>query len=148
MTHSDTPLTSAELKGPLRDCIETMRKSLELALHSAISTRDTTGTCLYGSILVKTAVEQWFKDFTAVIRGGSPDESPGLGCFDGRLWRGHYWVELQRDGVPVWVVDITADQFGFPPVRILPFPDAMQNYNAGDQRHVDEAVEDEMSRIG
>lgn len=48
-------------------------------------------------------------------------ESPDLGPFGfhtGARWESHAWVEVGG-----WIVDITADQFGAPPVVVVPATD-------------------------
>lgn len=132
----------------LRACISAMRTSLVNALQSAIGTPDTTGACLYGCILVRLAITQWAKPYTAAVRGGGPLEGPELGLFDGTSWRGHYWVEVQLDGQPIYVADISADQFGLEPLVLMPWAQAQQVYRPGEQQAVDEALAEELARVG
>ncbi|WP_336799455.1 hypothetical protein [Kaistia sp. MMO-174] len=47
----------------------------------------------------------------------APDLGP-FGFFDGTRWESHAWIEC--DG---FIVDVTADQFGAPPVLVTPATD-------------------------
>lgn len=125
----------------LHEILQGTRGIFEQVLKSAIATANTAGTCLYASVLVAKSVEKW-TPFSAVVRGGGPVEGPALGYYDGTVWQGHYWVEVQLQGEPVAVVDITADQFGGPPVQVLAWAHARDRYRAGEQDAVDEAVRD------
>lgn len=125
----------------LQDILHGTRGIFEKVLSSSMSTSDTTGSCLYASVLVAKSVEKW-TPFSAVVRGGGPLEGPALGYYDGSAWQGHYWVEVQLQDEPVAVVDITADQFGGPPVQVLAWAHASDRYRAGEQAAVDEAVQD------
>ena len=58
------------------------------------------------------------------------------------LWYGHYWVDAQIEGEGDFVVDITADQFGHPPVMVIPGLDAVTIYRPGRQDLVDAAAEE------
>lgn len=95
------------------------------------------GSCLYGSVLVAELVER-FGQARALIRGGSGDGCTGALDTDGE-WQGHYWVEVERNGL-ILVVDITGDQFGHEPVRILGVDEARSVLAPGPQEIVDEAA--------
>lgn len=75
------------------------------------------GTCGRSSLFLQRALVH--AGIPAVWRSGSPHGGRQIGCFDGVNWHGHAWVET--DG---WIVDITADQFGGPPVLVVQHPDA------------------------
>ena len=95
------------------------------------------GSCLYGSVLLVELVER-FDRARAVIRGGSGEMGTGAVDVDGE-WQGHYWVEVEKDG-EVLVVDITGDQFGYGPVRVLSVTEARSFLVPGQQAIVDEAA--------
>ncbi|MFN3521429.1 MAG: hypothetical protein ACK4YQ_04220 [Phenylobacterium sp.] len=57
-------------------------------------------------------------------RSGAPREDAVCGFFDGVEWRGHAWVECGG-----WLVDLTLDQFGGPPVLVTCADD--NRYRAG-----------------
>lgn len=104
------------------------------------------GSCLHAAVL---AAWLWnrFHGGGARLRGGDGDL--GMGALDALgTWRGHYWVEVfDKEGR--FVVDITADQFGHPPVRVLLHSDvAGHQYRAGRQDLVDAAVEDLAESLG
>lgn len=81
-----------------------------------------------------------------MIRGGG-------GLAEGILdttgnWRGHYWVEVSASRASALVVDITADQFGWDPVRILALPKARDVYRPGEQADVDAAAHSVAIELG
>ncbi|MFC0698133.1 hypothetical protein [Paraburkholderia humisilvae] len=89
---------------------------------------NTGGTCLYGAILLRNALEQFGK-CEAAVRGGDGKLCEGAIDQTG-MWHGHYWVEGKSpDGVS-FVADITADQFGWPNAIVLPMDQARKRYRA------------------
>ena len=85
----------------------------------------TAGTCLYGSILLQQALDR-FGNCEAVVRGGDGAGDGGAQDKAG-AWHGHYWVEGRtKDGKP-FLADITADQFGWPPVVVLPLAEGAED---------------------
>lgn len=54
--------------------------------------------------------------------------------------RGHYWVLARLHDSTNIVIDITADQFGHPPVRVIDLSESHHWYVVGQQNIVDEAV--------
>lgn len=117
---------------------QTMRRALEPGLDrdetgSAISA----GSCLYASILMAESLVR-FCAASVVIRGGSGEGGVGARDTQG-LWHGHYWLEARTADGEHWLVDITADQFGHDPVRVLALRDA-GDYRPGEQAEVDAAV--------
>lgn len=96
------------------------------------------GACLYASVLVAFSLRRFFPG-SAVVRGGAGHGGCGIndpwgGC------HGHYWVEYHASAGAAFVVDITADQFGHPPVLVLEERDAACVYRPGRQDEVDLAV--------
>lgn len=132
-------MTEPVLDPQTLELLQTTRQMFEQILEQSVGQRTTEGSCLYASVLLRETLNKW-SPFDAIVRGGGPLEREACGFHDGRQWQGHYWVELQRDGVPVAVADITADQFGGPPVQVLPWEYAVLRYRAGAQADVDEAA--------
>jgi hypothetical protein len=114
-----------------------MRAVYADALQMHLGKTQTAGSCLYAAILMRTAIVQWLKRYTAVIRGG--DGAGDGGVFAEGKGHGHYWVEVGVDDTP-WIVDISGDQFGFPPVNLRPASELRDCYVAGDQAVVDDHV--------
>lgn len=97
------------------------------------------GACLYASFLFKEALDRFTK-YESVIRGGGNGDG-GIIDASGTL-KGHYWVEaLDPGNGKKWVIDLTADQFGFDDVVILPLSDA-KRYVPGDQSEINTHVEE------
>jgi len=117
------------------------RRTFTLALRGAFGNNDTQGTCLFASWLVRAMVTRWIVDARATIRGGDGHQDGGCLDVDGTL-RGHYWVEIELPGGERGVADITADQFGHPPIRWVPFPRAAAEYRPGHQATVDASAQD------
>lgn len=104
------------------------------------------GSCLHAAVL---AAWLWnrFHGGGARLRGGDGDLEMGALDANGS-WCGHYWVEVFLEEGR-FVVDITADQFGHPPVRVLVHSDvAGRQYRAGRQDLVDGAVLDLAESLG
>lgn len=74
------------------------------------STRE---TCLYASLMLAAMLTRG--GYPTRIRGGDGDMDGGLLTSTSR--HGHYWCEATSDDVD-FVVDLTADQFGFERVII------------------------------
>ncbi|ONC41442.1 hypothetical protein AQ914_18625 [Burkholderia pseudomallei] len=128
----------------VEDVCSKMRDTFERVL--TISDIDgTSGTCLHAAILLQQSLEQ-FAACGAVVRGG--DGAGDGGALDAMgTWHGHYWVEGEsEDGCP-FVADITADQFGWPPVVVLPLEAARERYQPGDDATCRLAVNDELERM-
>lgn len=73
------------------------------------------GTCQTTSLFLATVLQEHGFD-AAVAQGNDPGANEGY-CHNGR-WHGHAWVTCGG-----WIVDISADQFGCPPVSIRPLDD-------------------------
>ncbi len=114
------------------------RKALEPGMPVLDGTPNPEGTCLYASFLLRRSLEQ-FADCVAKVCGGDGHGDGGVRGSDG-AWHGHYWVEGRTFTGKAFVADITADQFGFEPVVVLPLRQARANYLPGAQDDVDCAV--------
>jgi hypothetical protein len=88
-------------------------------------------------VLLRAVLEK-FTGCQVHVRGGDGCQDGGYVGPDGA--HGHYWVEVDSQTDGRWVVDITADQFGGPPVLVLRSAEA-PGYVAGDQNVVDEQVD-------
>lgn len=113
------------------------RRSLEPVMPSPEGKVTSAGTCLYASYLLQQLLER-FADCVSIVRGGDGHGDGGIrGCDD--VWYGHYWVEGRTFIGKMFVADITADQFGFDPVVVLPLRQARYRYISGAQDDVDRA---------
>lgn len=88
------------------------RSTFDRLLGAALGHGETAGTCLFACVLLASLLEK-FAGCTVRIRGGGDGVG---GYFDGKAWRGHYWVEAVDSQGLQWIADITADQFGAAPV--------------------------------
>jgi hypothetical protein len=123
---------------------EGMRAVYADALQMHLGKVQTAGSCLYAAILMRTAITQWLERYTAHIRGG--DGAGDGGVFTEGRGHGHYWVEVEVDNT-AWVLDISGDQFGFPPVNLRPALELGGSYVPGDQSVVDDHVEQLMAEM-
>lgn len=73
------------------------------------------GTCQTSSLFLATLLRE--HGFNANVAQGN-DPSKYEGYFHDGCWYGHAWVTCEG-----WIVDISADQFGCPPVSIKPLDD-------------------------
>lgn len=122
----------------LQSFAETTRRALEPGLDRGVDGRViSAGSCLYASILLAETLGR-FNLARSVIRGGSGARGQGARDVDGR-WHGHYWIEAMTAAGEHMVIDITADQFGHAPVRVLPIAKA-HDYSPGEQSEVDAAA--------
>lgn len=106
-----------------------------------------TGACLCSSILTALLLSKCgYGD--AEIRGGDGATDGGVLDSDGNL-RGHYWVDLKARLGRRYVVDVTADQFGYALVVVLQLEDVAigSRYRAGNQRLVEDHVRQEREAI-
>ena len=110
------------------------REIFERVLAQSQGHQRTLGTCLYAAVLCSVVINR-FTNLQAIVRGGDGEADGGL-FIDG-VGHGHYWVEA-REGDQAFIVDITADQFGLPPVIVAPTDDLPARYIPGDQATVDE----------
>ena len=133
----------------LRVTCESCRAVLEALLGNVLPdvplSHRIAGSCLYGCVLLSLAIQK-FTGADATICGGDGAGDGGLLDPNGTL-RGHYWVEgvLPLAGLE-FVADITADQFGYAAVVVVPKRDAPQ-YIRGNQARVDAHVRQEFGAI-
>lgn len=122
------------------------RRGLEPGLDQASGGQAiSAGACLHASILLAVMLQR-FGPWHVEIRGG------GDGCAGARdtrgVLRGHYWAVAFDPSGESFVVDITADQFGYAPVEVIPSAQAAGRYVAGPQEDVDRVVAEEASALG
>jgi hypothetical protein len=111
------------------------RRSLEPGMPDLHGQAQSTGMCLHGSMLLMVLLRQFaIPDCFIEIRGGEF----GIRDLSG-VWRGHYWVEASL-AEERYVIDITADQFGYDRVVVLPIEVAQQMYRPGPQDEVNDAL--------
>lgn len=122
----------AELIQGSRDIHERLLRASEI--------EETAGTCLYASFVLRMALEK-FGRCRATIRGGDGGDDGGAVDVHGTL-RGHYWVEGTTPEGIAFVADVTADQFGHPPVYFERADASRTRYIPGDDTVVSEAVAD------
>ncbi|WP_319825504.1 transglutaminase domain-containing protein [Thalassovita sp.] len=79
------------------------------------------GTCGRSSLFLREVLRA--EGLMAEFVAGSPSEGQE-GYWLGGAWHGHAWVEVEG-----WIVDVTADQFGAPPVIVSPV--GISRYRAG-----------------
>lgn len=131
------------MQGPsLIDEIAEFARNMRIALEPGLLKNErgdaiSEGSCLYASVLVASSINRYCLA-SAVICGGG-DGFAGARDKHGEL-QGHYWVKATLKDGGVVIVDITADQFGHEPVRVLPLVDAKPWYVAGPQGIVDDAA--------
>ncbi len=123
----------------LREIAYVARRSIEPGLQADGSgSYKSAGACLHACLIVVMLFTN-FGNFIPTVRGGSD----GAGAFDTLgNWRGHYWVEIKASSGAMFVVDVTADQFGHDAVVVLPFDEASERYRKGPQAEVDEVFAD------
>jgi hypothetical protein len=140
-TSHDVTETSAlsELKRLAGSSRELFREILEMS----INTRDTKGACLYASLMCSTALNK-FTAAKVTIRGGDGEGDGGI--FVDGVGHGHYWMEADVDGLH-YIVDITGDQFGLPPLIVERVEVMAQIYVPGCQGTVDHHVAELMAEI-
>jgi hypothetical protein len=115
----------------VRDCLD-----VALSQCDVKQIPKSNGTCLHASVLLKHLFDANALTRSTVIRGGHGKENQGILGIDGN-WQGHYWVHaISNDGNQL-ILDITADQFGYPKVVVSPVADSMHMYRAGRQHEVD-----------
>lgn len=128
--------SKAEILADVRDLTQKNRDLFMVLLNKSIQTDDTVGSCLYAAFMCSTVLSK-FTQAEISIRGGDGEGDGGL-FVDGAS-RGHYWLEADIQG-DKYVVDITADQFGLPPVIVERLEVMSQIYVPGCQETVNEHV--------
>ncbi|HFK1853781.1 TPA: hypothetical protein ACGW3N_000463 [Pseudomonas aeruginosa] len=114
------------------------RKIFEEMLDHSIGSATTKGTCLYAAFLCAEVIRK-FSGFPTRIRGGDGEFKKGINI-QGSC-HGHYWTEVSVNGCR-YIVDITADQFGLPPVLVVDAIEDSLRYRPGLQAAVDAHVND------
>ncbi|EOT5430086.1 hypothetical protein VSS22_24830 [Klebsiella pneumoniae] len=127
---------------PPREVVEMSRRIFENVISSSLNTADTTGTCMYGSILVSMLLEI-FSGVRTRIAGGDGVGDGGILTAAGM--KGHYWVVANVHGM-LFVVDITADQFGMDKIVYKGLKDAPE-YIEGHQITIDDHVHETLHQI-
>jgi hypothetical protein len=118
------------------------RQLHEVMLRKSLGHRETEGTCAFATYFLDGLIKQFRPDIRSVIRGGDGERDGGYFDDQGRGF-GHYWLEIDDNGQR-FVADITADQFGAEPVRLLPLSVTSRTYVPGD----DELVQEQMEVFG
>lgn len=116
------------------------RKIFEHVLTSSFGRAETRGACMYASIMLATLLSK-FAEAPSHVCGGGPPMDGGLVDLAGVL-RGHYWVEGMTGSGEAFVADITADQFGYSTIVVLPLA-AAARYQRGDQSLINQHIEEE-----
>ena len=143
MTNQPTS-DAAQILHDVRGLTTKNREIIETILRESLSSSDTAGACLYASLICAQTINK-FTAASAIIRGGDGEGDGGL-LVDG-VRNGHYWLEVDVCG-DLFIVDITADQFGLPPVIIERVEVMQQLYVPGNQQVVDGHVADMKNQIG
>lgn len=128
---------SMTTRDELRQFADSARRSVDPGLQNDLRGQPiSAGSCLHASLIFVLLLRRFGRG-TARIRGGGP---PTSGCLDrsGEL-RGHYWVDVLTSERDAFVVDVTADQFGYEQVVVMPLPESLLRYRPGPQDEVDEA---------
>ncbi|KDN94682.1 hypothetical protein [Hydrogenovibrio marinus] len=98
------------------------------------------GACLYIAFFLKFMLSSFQGKYEAHIRGGGNGDS-GTIDVDGTM-QGHYWVEVKDMATgESFIVDPTADQFGYDKVVIIPLREN-DRYFPGSQTEIDNHVDD------
>ena len=105
------------------------------------------GSCLHASILLQINLDGFCGTRTRVCGGEGEDEGDCGALDSAGRWRGHYWVEGVTCAGEGFVADITADQFGWPPVVLMPLASARDRYRRRDDDLVDEVVQEELVKM-
>ena len=126
----------------VREMCGRMRGILEQMLQDAMGTGETEGSCLHAAILLSSLISR-FSGGRAHVAGGGPPMDGGMRDKTGVL-RGHYWVEGALAGGQEFVADITADQFGYEKVILLPLAEARKLYLPGNPETIAQHVAEEL----
>ena len=117
---------------PPHEVVEMSRRIFENLISSSLNTSDTTGTCMYGSILVSMLLEK-FSGVRTRIAGGDGVGDGGIVTPEGM--KGHYWVVANVHGM-----------LGMDSIIYKGLKDAPE-YVEGHQALVDEHVADSFHKI-
>jgi hypothetical protein len=122
----------------VEEIVRDSREVHEMMLRAS-NIQATKGTCLYASFVLCMFLEK-FGQCEAVVRGGDGQLDGGAVDTSG-IRHGHYWVEgTTPDGIE-FVADVTADQFGHPPVYFDRVENSRGRYVPGDDADVQAAVQ-------
>jgi hypothetical protein len=139
-----SPTVSDRATPPLTEITEIttdFRLLFEHLLESSLAVRETKGSCLHAAILLSDLLEK-FAGASTQVKGGGPESSGGVFDQVGKC-HGHYWVEgATKDGIE-FIADVTADQFGFAKVIVLPTAAGRHIYSPGAQAEIDGHVREE-----
>lgn len=128
-------------RNDLLECAQHARKALQPGLLNGSD-----GACLHASMLLAALMTK-FGPCKPCIRGGNG--YLGFGATDlAGTWHGHYWLEALMPSGTFFIIDITADQFGFDPVVVIPLGESGSRYKAGDQMEVDAAFSELACQYG
>lgn len=124
------------------DLARLARRSIEPGLPLDLDGKTiSAGACLHAALVVIMLCRR-FWGYPCLVRGGHEGARDVRG-----VWHGHYWVEVQVPAAGVFVVDITADQFGHAPVVVLTLEESRSLYRPGVQSEVDNAFESIMQEF-
>ncbi|EGF1667732.1 hypothetical protein PSK30_22925 [Escherichia coli] len=131
-----TDLASIPVDTPVLALATDAYSSLKNILNDN-GTSDTTGTCMFASLLVCEFAHR--RGMSAAVRGGNGTDDGGI--FNESGGHGHYWCEVSA-GEMIFYIDIAAEQFGYPSFIIKNANDVSgwPRYIPGDQVTVDEHV--------
>jgi hypothetical protein len=137
--------STSHTRPSLTEVVVSGRRIHETVLATALGSTNTEGSCFYACLLLRESINR-FTWFRAIVRGGD-GVTAGFRDRTGTL-RAHYWLEAEPDPehleacetAEVLTVDITGDQFGAPPVVMVPVSASSAQYIPGDQAEVDEHV--------
>lgn len=139
-----SPTESSKLQ-QIHEVTAYMRGVWERILEDSLGSQETEGTCLYAAALLSTILAK-FAEVETHVRGGGPPMDGGLLDKTGQI-RGHYWVECETgDGEPL-IIDITADQFDYEKIVILPLSVGSRRYTPGNQALIDEHTQEVFASI-
>jgi len=135
------PLMSTKIT--LVELAHVARRSIEPGMPHHGATAASEGTCLHATLIFVALMRRFSAGMGSVtVRGGHGGALDVSG-----VWRGHYWAEVIWEGAP-FVVDITADQFGYEPVVVMPLLQSRSRYRPGPQKPVDEAFREVAEEFG
>lgn len=130
---------------PFSEPLQAARGTIH-AMLAASKIDGTAGSCLYAAILLQMMIRLYCGRDCAVIRGGDGRRNGGYVDAAGNA-HGHYWVEATDDTDDRYVLDVTADQFGGPPLVQMPLATASSTYIPGDQQTIDAHVTEELGAM-
>lgn len=117
----------------IRELATSVRHIFMAILADCNAGSSTKGCCAHATFLTWQCFEK-FSSYQCILRGGDGAEDGGYIDVSGNR-HGHYWLQVATE-TGAYIVDITADQFGAPPVVVLPLHNNDQ-YMPGDQELVD-----------